>query len=79
MSVVTEPSVEGNTPTRIFYRYRDLKRMGIVGSWPTLLRWVKAGAFPPGVWLGPNVRAWPKEDIDAWMASRPSAAKTEAA
>jgi predicted DNA-binding transcriptional regulator AlpA len=73
MALVTDAPDERNKESRLFYRFRDLKAMGIVGSWPTLLRWVEAGTFPCGVWLGPNVRAWSKADIDAWMASRPLA------
>jgi predicted DNA-binding transcriptional regulator AlpA len=71
MHVVTDMPSQGNTDSRLFYRYADLKNMGIVGSWPTLTRWVERGIFPPGIWLGPNTRAWPKAEIDAWLASRP--------
>jgi predicted DNA-binding transcriptional regulator AlpA len=72
MEGVNDAPIGRNTESRLFYRFRELKAMGIVGSWPTLLRWIAAGTFPPGVWLGPNVRAWAKADIDAWIASRPS-------
>ena len=32
-----------------FFRFSDLQAMGIVGNWPTLLRWIAKGDFPPGV------------------------------
>jgi hypothetical protein len=71
MALVTDAGQSRNDESRLFYRYADLKNMGIVGSWPTLTRWVERGIFPPGIWLGPNTRAWPKAEIDAWLASRP--------
>jgi hypothetical protein len=48
-----------------YVRFKDLNEMGIVNNWTTLRRWIKAGAFPPGRMIGPNSRAWTKDEIVA--------------
>ena len=53
-----------------FTRFRDLKARGIVGNWPTLLRLIDSEGFPPGVRLGANMRAWPEDEVAAWLESR---------
>jgi predicted DNA-binding transcriptional regulator AlpA len=53
-----------------FVRFRDLKERRIVQNWPTLLRWIQTEGFPPGVRLGPNLRAWAEPEVDAWLKSR---------
>lgn len=60
-------------------RFNDLKARGIVGNWPTLLRWIDHQGFPAGVQLGPNSRAWTEESIEAWVASRSISKTGEAA
>jgi len=55
-----------------FFRFSDLQAMGIVGNWPTLLRWIAKGDFPPGVYLGKSTRAWPVKEVEAWLESRPA-------
>jgi prophage regulatory protein len=37
---------------------------------PTISRWVKAGAFPRPVALGPNLVAWRGSDLNAWIAAK---------
>jgi predicted DNA-binding transcriptional regulator AlpA len=54
-------------------RFNDLKARGIVNNWPTLLRWVRKGAFPPGKKIGPRSRAWTAEEVALWYAQRPNA------
>jgi predicted DNA-binding transcriptional regulator AlpA len=73
MQGVTDAREGRNTESRIFYRFRDLKAMGIVNCWPTLSRWVARNNFPPGRLLGPNTRVWLVEEVEAWLASRPQA------
>ena len=51
-------------------RFKDLKARGIVGNWPTLLRWINTLNFPSGMMLGPNTRAWTDEEIESWLESR---------
>ena len=51
-------------------RFADLKARGIVGNWPTLLRWIAAEGFPAGLALGPNSRAWPEAEVMAWLETR---------
>ena len=60
-------------------RFKDLQARGIVNNWVTLKRWVRAGTFPPGIYIGSNSRAWRSSEIDAWLASRPTTRPTEAA
>jgi predicted DNA-binding transcriptional regulator AlpA len=57
-------------------RFADLKARGIVRNWPTLKRLVEVEGFPPGIWLSSNTRAWTEEEIEAWLAARPSARQT---
>ena len=51
-------------------RFRHLKERGIVDNRTTLGRWIKRHGFPPGILIGPNSRAWPEEEIEAWLAER---------
>lgn len=59
-----------------FLRFADLRERGIVGNRVTLGAWIRARGFPPGILAGPNTRLWLETDIDAWLASRPTALKT---
>jgi hypothetical protein len=59
----------------IYLRFRDLKIRGIVNNWPTLKNRVKKHGFPPGRLIGPNTRAWTDEEINAYIASCPTAPK----
>src|SRR5215204_1348455 len=51
-------------------RFRDLNERRIVANWPTLLRLIERHGFPAGIRLGPNMRAWPEAEIEAWLESR---------
>lgn len=51
-----------------YLRFADLKRMGIVTNWPTLLRWIEKEGFPAGIKVG-NTRLWPESEVNAWLAS----------
>jgi len=44
-----------------------------------LRRMVERAGFPPGVRLGAQMRAWPEEEIEAWLESRriPAPAQTQ--
>ena len=46
MTLVTDRPVGRNTESRLLYRFPDLKRLGIVGNYTTLLRWIASGDFP---------------------------------
>ena len=61
----------------ILLRFSGLKKRGIVDNRTTLGRWIKTQGFPPGIKIGPNTRAWPEDQVEAWLAAR--AAATEAA
>ena len=49
-------------------RQQVLARFGISNS--TLNNWIKAGWFPAPVALGPNVRVWLEEELDAVVDRR---------
>jgi predicted DNA-binding transcriptional regulator AlpA len=58
-----------------YIRYPDLVARGIVRSRMTLKRMIDDQSFPPGVLLTPNCRAWTEEEVDEWLANRPTARK----
>jgi predicted DNA-binding transcriptional regulator AlpA len=55
-----------------YLRFIHLKQMGLVDNWTTLLRWIEEQGFPAGRHLGPNVRAWTEDEVQMWIASRPT-------
>lgn len=67
--------VELTPPLRRYIRYRDLVAAGIVGSWMQLHRMIAVEGFPEGLLLSANIRAWPVAEVEAWLASRPTAKK----
>jgi hypothetical protein len=70
------PDGPGDTRLTTFVRFRDLVDTNIVRNWPTLLRLIDEESFPPGVMLGRNTRAWTLDEVEAWLATRPTARKT---
>jgi len=44
----------------------------------TVWRLERAGAFPPRRRLGANVVGWVEEEVDDWIASRPTVAAHDA-
>jgi predicted DNA-binding transcriptional regulator AlpA len=54
----------------IFVRFGDIKAAGIATSWEQLYRLIDKQAFPVGVRLSPNVRAWRLDDIETWLDRR---------
>ena len=60
--------------SRRFHRYPALVKAGIVNNRTTLSRWIKDHGFPTGVVLGPNTRAWPEDEVDAWLEKRAAVA-----
>lgn len=59
-------------------RYPDLVAKGVVNSRMTLKRLIDGHGFPAGKLITPNARAWDESEVDAWLASRPTARKTAA-
>ena len=55
------------------YRFADLKQRQIVESCAQLKKLVERDGFPPGFILSPQIRAWRADDIERWLASRPTA------
>jgi hypothetical protein len=52
-------------------RFKDLKRCGVVNSWPQLRYMQKECGFSAGLLLGANSRAWPVSVIEQWLTNRP--------
>ena len=53
-----------------YLRFDDLRDRRIVKNRTTLYRWIKERGFPAGILLGPNTRAWPEDEVDAWLEAR---------
>jgi predicted DNA-binding transcriptional regulator AlpA len=60
----------------ILLRYRDLVARGLFNSRMTMWRAIELQGFPPGRLVTPNSRAWTEDEVDQWIASRPSGKKT---
>jgi predicted DNA-binding transcriptional regulator AlpA len=58
-----------------YLRFRDLQARGIIASWPILRRRVDHDGFPSGRKTGPNTRIWTEDEVNAWIASRPTERK----
>jgi predicted DNA-binding transcriptional regulator AlpA len=56
-------------------RFPDLLELGIVKNRPTLQNWIRERGFPAGQLTGPNSRTWTEDEIEEWIARRPSARK----
>lgn len=57
---------------KILLRFTHLKALGIVTNHPQLKRLVELEGFPPGFLLGPNSRAWHEDEVEEWLANRPT-------
>jgi predicted DNA-binding transcriptional regulator AlpA len=58
-----------------YIRFSDLKSAGIAGSWTQVLRMIEVENFPTGVMLSANIRAWRLDEIENWLAGRPTGRK----
>lgn len=58
-----------------YLRFADLRRRGIINNWPSLKNRIDKNGFPPGRLIGPNARAWTEEEVQAWLADRPTERK----
>jgi hypothetical protein len=56
-------------------RFSDLKERNIVRNRVTLQDWTKRRGFPTGHMTGPNSRTWGEDEVEEWLASRPTEAK----
>jgi hypothetical protein len=62
-------------PLPVYLRYPDLVAANIVNSWMAVNRLIDAEGFPPGVMLAANTRAWRRDEVENWLATRPSGKK----
>jgi hypothetical protein len=67
------PPKRGTAPLPLYVRYRDLVERGVFRDWNSVLSAIELYGFPSGVHLTPHVRAWRLDEVEAWLASRPSA------
>jgi hypothetical protein len=58
-----------------YLRYSDLVEANVVNNWTQLLRLIDLENFPVGIMLSPNCRAWRLDQVEAWLADRPTARK----
>ncbi|MBY4608981.1 AlpA family phage regulatory protein [Rhizobium sp. 9T] len=61
----------------VLVRFPHLKERGVVRNWPQLGRLIRDHEFPPGMLIGPNTRAWREDEIEEWLARRPTASKSD--
>jgi prophage regulatory protein len=55
---------------RAVLRYDDLKDIGIPWSRKTVYAKIRAGQFPPPIYLGGNTSAWVAAEIHDWIKGR---------
>jgi predicted DNA-binding transcriptional regulator AlpA len=55
--------------------YTDLEAMKIFGSRMSLKRAIDNLGFPAGTLVTPNRRRWREDEVEAWIAARPSSRK----
>ena len=60
------------TDNLTFLRYNELKEKKIISNRVTLRRWMdrEDDPFPSPVALGPNIIAWRRVDVEAWLSRR---------
>jgi hypothetical protein len=54
------------------FRYKDLRKSGIVTNWVQLRRLQDLYGFPKGFLLSPQTRVWREDELDSWLAMRPT-------
>jgi predicted DNA-binding transcriptional regulator AlpA len=59
-----------------YIRFRDIQTAGIAASWTQLNRLIAGAAFPVGVMLSPNIRAWKLTEVERWLQTRPTERKS---
>jgi prophage regulatory protein len=55
---------------RIILNRSDLKRLGIMVSNSSLLRWEHLGRFPRRIRMAGTSVAWLKSEVDGWLSER---------
>lgn len=61
--------------SRRYLRYAGLVARGIINNRVTLKNWIRDRGFPPGIKLGENTRVWAEDEVDTWLATRPTELK----
>ena len=57
--------------TPVLRRKQVCDLLGI--SHTTLYDWIRAGRFPPAIELGPNSKAWLRDEVEEFLAQRKAA------
>jgi len=55
---------------RAVFRYEDLKDIGIPWTRKTVYAKIRAGQFPPPIYLGGSTTAWVAAEIHDWIKGR---------
>jgi predicted DNA-binding transcriptional regulator AlpA len=62
---------------RRLVKFNDLKARQIAKNHPSLKDLIEKHGFPPGFWTGPNTHAWWEDEVEMWLAARPTTRPTE--
>jgi hypothetical protein len=61
-----------SNPLPSFIKFRDLEAAGIVGNHCALRILIEQHGFPKGCWFGAMTHVWRLDEVEAWLAARPS-------
>lgn len=67
---MTNPNKLTTAPLEQHDRFKDLKRLGIVGTWPTLYAWIRDRGFPEGKRISSHYRVWSASEVHAWLEAQ---------
>jgi hypothetical protein len=59
-------------PLGLFLQFADLKSANLIVSYCGLTTLIKHHGFPPGRYLGRSTRVWTVEEVQRWLAGRPT-------
>jgi predicted DNA-binding transcriptional regulator AlpA len=68
--------MENDVPKQL--RVKDLQQRGIAASHQAVRHLQLHENFPPGRLLGPNTRVWSVDEVNAWLATRPTEVSEQA-
>lgn len=62
-------------PLPKYVRFHNLRSAGLVANWQQLRRLQDEAGFPIGRLLSRNTRVWTLDEVNEWLASRPTERK----
>jgi hypothetical protein len=60
------------TPLPTYIKFNQIKEAGIATNYCALRLLIERHGFPPGVWFGSATHVWRLDEVEAWLAARPS-------